>query len=178
MTADALIQPTGEEIRCGIVADTDSPMIRAQLERLGFRVTVAPVVDDVEDAIACTIRRAGLAGYGLMVLIGGSGGGHRHDPSLTHDLTHTAMDRLLSDGHATALYGKNGHLWSRLVCGRLGEMLVVNVPGPFQEAQAAIRAFSLLYLGEHTELKALNAAMAAAVCETYETLPPRGSLRP
>lgn len=163
----ALIQPTGDEILSGVVEDTDSPMIRTVLEDIGFSVSVAVPVVDREDHIENTIRQAVMEGYALLVLIGGSGGGHRYDSDLTQDFTHTAMDRLLIGARSTALYGKNGHLWSRLVCGWLGETLAVNVPGPYREAEAAIKALAENYQGRNTDLKTLNDCMARAVCATY-----------
>ena len=163
----ALIQPTGDEILSGIVEDTDSPMIRTVLEGLGLSAFVAVPVVDREGCIESAIRRAATEGHALLVLIGGSGGGHRYDPALTQDFTHTAMDRLLTGSCSTALYGKNGHLWSRLVCGWLEETLVVNVPGPYREAEAAIRALAEHYRGRNTDLKRLNDHMAQAVCATY-----------
>ena len=163
----AVIQPTGNEVRSGIVEDTDSPMIRSVLEGLGFSVSVAPAVQDEDALIEAAIRLACRDGCALLVLIGGSGGGHRHDPTFTTDLTHSVMDRLLGNARATALYGKNGHLWSRLVCGHLEGTLVVNVPGPYREAQAAIEAFAAVYDGPETDLETLNQAMAQAVCATY-----------
>lgn len=163
----ALIQPTGDEILSGIVEDTDSPMIQAVLEGIGISASIAVPVVDREDCIENAVRRAVMEGYSLLVLIGGSGGGHRYDPTLTQDFTHTAMDQLLTGAYSTALYGKNGHLWSRLVCGWLDETLVVNVPGPYREAEAAIKALSECYQGRKTDLRDLNSHMAQVVCATY-----------
>ena len=163
----ALIQPTGNEILAGIVEDTDSPMIRTVLEGIGLSADIAVPVVDEEGRIEAAIRAAAREGCALLVLIGGSGGGHRFDPTLSQDFTHTTMDRILTGCRATALYGKNGHLWSRLVCGWLEDTLVVNVPGPYREAKAAIEALAPLYKGADTDTAALNAAMAEAVCATY-----------
>ncbi len=163
----ALILPTGDEIFRGVVVDTDSPMIQKALEALGFSAAVHPPLLDSEEEIAAALESASREGYGLVILIGGSGGGHRHDPTLSHDFTHSALEGLLSPMEATGLYGKNGHLWSRLLCGYLGETLVANVPGPFREAQAAMGAFCAIYRSREYDLRELNAAMAAAVCGTY-----------
>ena len=161
----ALIQPTGDELLAGIIEDTDSPIICALLGQIGIQSVIAPPAQDDEAVLEQAVRQAAREGYDLMVLIGGSGGGHRHDPSLGRDFTHCVLERLLSQAHTTSLYGKNGHLWSRLVCGYFGNMLVVNVPGPFREAQAAIQAMTAC--GLHAPPEQLNQRMAQAVCRTY-----------
>ena len=157
----ALIQPTGDELLAGVIEDTDSPMACAVLDRMGIQGVIAPPVPDDEEALEQAVRRACREGCVLMVLIGGSGGGHRHDPSLGRDFTHCVLERILSRVQSTSLYGKNGHLWSRMVCG----YLVVNIPGPFREARAAMEAMEAC--GIHTPLEQLNQFMARAVSQTY-----------
>lgn len=166
-----LIIPTGDEIRQGVVLDTDSPMIREVLTaaRPGCDITRAEPVADDEETIAALVEAMADGGFGLIVLIGGSGGGRRHSPTLAHDVTHSALDKLLSPKYGSSLYGWNGHLWSRLVCGRRGDALVINVPGPYQEAKAAIEAFAGLWGpgGNDLDLEVANSAMASAVCEQF-----------
>ncbi len=160
----AWIQPTGNELIEGVIEDTDSPMLAQILSGAGYRTHVAPPVPDRHGSIRSAIEEAAGQGCALMVLIGGSGGGRRFDPALAPDLTHSAMDSLLCDRCATELYGKNGHLWSRLVCGYVGEMLVCNVPGPYDEARAAALALSRWREEGQEEL---NRSMAGAVRSTY-----------
>lgn len=166
-----LIIPTGDEIRQGVVLDTDSPMIRDVLTaaRPGCDVTRAEPAADDEEAIAALVVAAVDDGFDLVVLVGGSGGGRRYSPTLARDVTHSALDRLLEPKCGSSLYGWNGHLWSRLVCGRRGKALVINVPGPYQEAKAAVEAFAALWGpgGNHLDLEVANSAMASAVCEQY-----------
>ena len=102
-----------------------------------------------------------------MILIGGSGGGHRFDPALGKDFTHSALMEVLEEKSVTDLYGKNGHLWSRLLCGYLGGMLVFNVPGPFDEAQAAVLAFEKCCREHPDSISDLNHAIADAVRDSY-----------
>lgn len=163
----ARIQPTGDEIRSGVVLDTDSPMIAEKLAALGFQADIAEPLKDEEENLKNALLQACEAGFDLFVFIGGSGGGHRFDPTLGKDFTHTAMDAVLTECCGTSLYGKNGHLWSRLICGRLKRTLVFNVPGPYREAEAAVQAFCHAYPGGAENLKELNEAMAAAVAATY-----------
>ncbi len=174
MTWKALIQPTGDEILSGIVADTDSPMIAGALAERGIEARRAAPVPDRPEAIRESVKKAAEDGFSLMILIGGSGGGHRFDPALSKDYTHTALEEVLTGIRVTDLYGKNGHLWSRLLCGYRENMLVFNVPGPYREAEAAVRAFLNFPgpppdnpVGEHPDLKDLNRAVAEAVAGTY-----------
>ena len=161
----AYIIPTGNELREGVVLDTDSPMIMGLLCKLSpaCEVTRISPVSDEQDEIVKQIRALAAKGASLIVLIGGSGGGHRHSSALSCDFTHSSMEELLRDAHSTALYGKNGHLWSKLVCGFLNSTLVINVPGPFQEAKAAMEAFVSVVQTHGFSPRQINAQMAAAV---------------
>lgn len=166
----AEIIPTGDELCSGIVLDTDSPMLMQHLLRMNNNCTVRrwSVTHDSMEAITKRIRQCMKQEPDLIILIGGSGSGHLHSDVLGKDYTHAGMESLMDDYAATSLYGKNGHMWSRLVCGYIGKTLVLNVPGPYVEAQAAIKAFCELWPGGPS-LSDLNHAMAAAVEKCYES---------
>ena len=169
MIARACIIPTGSELGEGIILDTDSPMIMRELCKLSPRcevTRVSPLADDQAEIVR-QIRALHERGADLIVLIGGSGGGHRHSAALSPDFTHSGMEELLQGAHATALYGKNGHLWSKLVCGFLGDTLVINVPGPFQEAEAAMGAFVSAVRTHGFSAAHINEQMARAVKAQY-----------
>lgn len=163
------ILPTGDELCSGVVLDTDSPMLIQQLLKLNNNCMIRrnAVTQDTQGAITQRIRQCLLQEPDLIILIGGSGSGHLHSEVLGKDYTHAGMESLMDEYKATSLYGKNGHMWSRLVCGYIGKTLVMNVPGPYVEAQAAIEAFCEVWETE-PELNALNSAMAAAVAKCYE----------
>ena len=132
MFTKAIIIPTGDELASGVVLDTDSPAVMGELLRLeptAFVARTSPVLDR-EEAISDTIKGFAAEGYDLIILLGGSGGGHRYSSTLGKDFTHTSLDSILEDIHEGALYGKNGHMWSKLVMGRLGNALVFNLPAP------------------------------------------------
>jgi len=165
MIEKAAILPTGDEIRNGVVLDTDSSEAMRQLIRLNpcVRITRYPPLLDDSDDIAEEILSAAVEND-LVVLIGGSGGGHRFSSTLGKDYTHTALEAVLKEARSKELYGKNGHLWCKLVCGRIGRTLVVNLPGPFVEARAAMEAFCK---NSNADSGKINAAMAEAVLEQY-----------
>lgn len=168
MIESALILPTGDEIAAGIVLDTDSGEVLNQLLRLSPACTVvrAAPLPDREDTIRTALTKA-TGKYDLVVLIGGSGGGHRFSDTLGRDYTHSVLAELLSPCYFREIFGKNGHLWCKLLCGKREDTLFINLPGPFVEAQAAIKAFCASYQEHPEDLEAINRAMAKAVYDQY-----------
>ncbi|WP_343207949.1 molybdopterin-binding protein [Anaerolentibacter hominis] len=169
MIGSAVIIPTGNEIKEGIVLDTDSPGIMARLLALNpcMDIRRIPPVLDSEDRIWEAIDSWVKKEVHLIVLIGGSGGGHRFSDTLGKDFTHTVMADLLEDKYCREIYGKNGHLWSKLIIGTTRHSLLINVPGPYEEAMAAIGAFCHSY-EEGCPLSEINLAMADAVIALYD----------
>ena len=111
MITRAFIIPTGDEIKNGTVLDLDSARVLESLVKLSPEMVVtrlAPVVD-VEANIVGTMERCLDAGAELIVLIGGSGGGHRFSSTLGSDYTHSAMELWLDEKVSHCIYGKNGH---------------------------------------------------------------------
>jgi molybdopterin biosynthesis enzyme len=180
MFEKAVIIPTGDEIKEGIVLDTDSPMIMQELIRLNplCRIARRMPINDLEDRIAEAVSQAASEASDLVVIIGGSGGGHRYSATLGKDFTHSALEALLSPQFSGEIYGKNGHMWCKLLCGRVGDTLVVNVPGPFREAQAAMEAFACTYAKTPEDLKEINRAMLEAVIKQYPVTALRGGDAP
>ena len=168
MIKKATIIPTGDEVRAGIIMDTNSPMILQALVKKfpQCKVCIHEPVDDWEEGIQKAVFACVEAEMDLVVLIGGSGGGHRFSPSLGKDFTHSALERLLENKASGALYGKNGHLWCKLLCGTIQKTLVINVPGPFEEAKAAIEAFCAAYQTPCAP-EVINKAMLDAVKGRY-----------
>ena len=148
--------------------DTDSPELMRQI--LAFDPTMevtrlSPVVDR-EDAILRTIQEVMERHPALVVLVGGSGGGHRFSKTLGKDYTHSALEQYLTQCSWHEIYGKNGHMWTKLLCGEKDGAVLINVPGPFVEAQAAIRAF-LEAWGQGLGVDQISRAMAQAVFAQY-----------
>ncbi|QGU96069.1 molybdopterin-binding protein [Clostridium bovifaecis] len=165
----AVIIPTGDELREGIVLDTDSPMIMQVLLSMNGRCNIIrnePIADR-ENLITDCIEGYVFKSVDLIILIGGSGGGHRHSTTLGKDFTHSSLELLLEEKYSSELYGKNGHMWSKLLCGIIGNTMVINVPGPFQEARAAIEAFKKAYEQDEKDLKNINLKMMESVKAQY-----------
>lgn len=163
-----IIIPTGDEIREGIVRDIDSPEILSQTLAVFPRaqVTRVPPVLDVENQISGAIQSFIQDQPDLIVLIGGSGGGHRFSQSLGKDFTHSALSGLLDQYSSREIYGKNGHMWCKLICGQKKGTILINVPGPFVEAKAAYGAFLRSWLAGLGQ-EEINQQMAEAVFTLY-----------
>lgn len=169
MIKSAVIIPTGNEIQNGTVWDIDSPEVMRLLLRDNpeCQITRLCPVED-EEASICSAIRSAACRYELIVLIGGSGGGHRFSDTLGKDFTHSAMENLLTEKCAKEIIGYNGHLWCKLICGRYQGSLFINLPGPFDEAQAAMEAFCRSYSASgSTDIRLINCAMAEAVLAQY-----------
>ncbi|MBP8692128.1 MAG: molybdopterin-binding protein [Sedimentibacter sp.] len=169
MLSNVVIIPTGDELNEGIVLDTDSPMIMQEIIKLDGRCNILrsqPVYDKEDKIIEC-IKSYAAGKADLIIIIGGSGGGHRYSRTLGKDYTHSALDLILEEKHSSEVYGKNGHMWSKLTCGRLNETLIINVPGPYDEARAVIKAFCSAYKNNKDNLKELNRTMMKALIGQY-----------
>ena len=58
-------------------------------------------------------------------------------------------------------------MWSKLVIGRLGNAVVFNLPGPYEEACATIKAFKESYLKSEEDLELINKNMLEALKAKY-----------
>ena len=168
MISKAFIIPTGNEIQDGTVLDLDSPRIMGELVKLNPEMVItrlAPVLD-VEGNIVETLQGCLNNRADLIVLVGGSGGGHRFSKTLGKDYTHSAMELWLDEKVSHEIYGKNGHMWSKIICGKKEDCFVINVPGPIREAAAAIEAFTRS-VRESQDIRHINHAMSEAVFKQY-----------
>lgn len=164
----AYIVPTGDEIRSGVVLDLDSAELMRQLLKRDpeMEVTRVSPLLDVEEQILKKVQELAAREPWLIVLIGGSGGGHRYSSTLGRDFTHSALEKYMNVCAKHEIYGKNGHMWTKLLCGRKGATTIINVPGPFVEAKAAFAA----YLDAEQRGASLDEtaySMAQAVLEQY-----------
>lgn len=164
------IVPTGDEIKNNTVLDLDSSEIMKQVVSVYSCAQVTRIcpISDVEDAIFQKIKEIVALEPDLVVLIGGSGGGHRFSKSLGKDFTHSALEKYLDENTSREIYGKNGHMWTKLICGKKDKTMIINVPGPFVEAQAACYAFLEAFSNDKS-IDEINYAMAKAVFDKYPT---------
>lgn len=133
------IVSTGGEVLRGEISDTNLAAAREQLGAAGYKVHGGGVADDDETLIAA--RVAGLAedGFGLIITTGGVGAEDK-------DRTIEALQRLDPD-LATAIlasyevgHGRHVKPHVRVASGRIGDTLLVALPGPTREVKAALPA--------------------------------------
>jgi molybdopterin biosynthesis enzyme len=163
------IIPTGNEILLGIVVDTSSAYILQELIKKYPDCEITrktPVRDETENIIK-DIERCVTAKADLVILTGGSGGGHRYSSTLSEDYTHSALSKYLDEFEKSEIYGSNGHLWCKLVCGKKKKSFVMNLPGPYVEACAAFDAFLEIYDPKDIRLSQINQRMIRAIYNQY-----------
>ena len=129
-----MVFSTGEEVRSGVVKDTNSPYIRDRLEKEGFRVDTGPVLPDDTDLIASAILNAVDNGYGLIITTGGVG-------AEAKDRTIEALKKIDPDAatpyvmkfhRGTGRHEKDG---VKIGVGSAGPSLIVALPGPNDEVR-------------------------------------------
>jgi len=129
-----IVFPTGEEVRRGVVKDTNSPYIRERLKKEGFSVDIGSVLPDDTDLIASAIMNAVDNGYGLIITTGGVG-------AEAKDRTIEALKKIDPDAatpyvmkfhRGTGRHEKDG---VKIGVGSVGPSLIVSLPGPNDEVR-------------------------------------------
>lgn len=136
----ALVFSTGAEVVGGQVKDTNAPLVRDRLAGAGWEVRLAGALPDDELLLAERLRQAADEGYGLLVTTGGVG---------AEDKDRTIEAVLRADPGAATPHivryelgvGRHRHKAEvRIAVGRIGETLVVSLPGPNDEVQVGLSA--------------------------------------
>lgn len=132
-----VVLSTGGEVARGEIEDTNFAAVQSVLGGMGYLVHHAGVVDDDEALIAARIGHLLGEGYGLLITTGGVGAEDK-------DKTIEAMQRLAPDlstailAQYTVGHGRHVKPHVRVACGRIGETLLVALPGPTREVLAAL----------------------------------------
>lgn len=132
-----VVLSTGGEVARGEIEDTNYAAVKSVLGDLGYLVHHAGVVEDDEALIAARIGHLLGEGYGLLITTGGVGAEDK-------DKTIEAMQRLAPDlstailAQYTVGHGRHVKPHVRVACGRIGETLLVALPGPTREVLAAL----------------------------------------
>lgn len=133
----ACVISTGGEIADGSVRDTNRRLLESRLGSGGFTVDFAGTAVDDELRLLAALRNAAQGGYGLIITTGGVG-------AEAKDRTVEAV--LLADPQAHTPYictfegNHSRHVKPgvRIAVGRIDGALVVSLPGPTTEVDAAL----------------------------------------
>lgn len=130
MTHSAQVITVSTRASAGVYADKSGPVIKAQLEELGFEVGDVIVVADGEP-VATALREAITAGHAVVITTGGTGlNPNDHTPEMTRPLLEREIPQLAA---AIARYGVDHGVptavLSRGLAGVAQQALIVNLPG-------------------------------------------------
>jgi len=158
----AIVYSTGFEVQRGLIEDTNGPFIREALEGLGFRVTLGPVLEDSEHAIARAFEEAVSRGYGLAITTGGVG-------AESKDRSVEGLLRVDPDAatawlvHYPKGQGRHEKEGVRIAVGRVGPTLLVTLPGPHDEVRTAMPVLCRHLASGPVDKRALVEDLAAAL---------------
>lgn len=136
-----VVLSTGGEVARGEIEDTNYDAVKSVLGKQNYFVEHAGVVEDDEALIAARIGHLLGEGYGLIITTGGVGAEDK-------DKTIEAMQRVAPDLSTAVLaqytvgHGRHVKPHVRVACGRVGETLLVALPGPTREVLAALPALA------------------------------------
>ena len=161
----AMVIATGAEVVAGQIKDTNTPFLMERLAGSGFEADRGPVLADDSAVISRAFRDAADNAYGLAVTTGGIGAEGK-------DQTLEALSVVDSDAvNPYVLKFRKGHGRHekdgvRLGVGRLGQLLIVCLPGPHDEVEML---WPILRQGLHEkwDKKPLAEALAARLREKF-----------
>jgi molybdenum cofactor synthesis domain-containing protein len=154
-----IVYPTGYELIKGYVQDTNTPLIADALKRRGYTVDVGHTIDEDENLVASKILEAVDSGYGLVVLTGGVGAEYK-DRTVEGVLK---VDALASTPYVVKYkVGTGRHLKDgvRIAVGKIGETVIVALPGPTDEVKLALEP-----LAQGLSLRFDKSALANRIAE-------------
>jgi molybdenum cofactor synthesis domain-containing protein len=169
----AVVFSTGQEVETGQIRDTNTPCIAEILEAEGYVVKRGPTLRDDRLLIAGTFRQAALDdAYALIVTTGGVGAENKD---------HTVEAVLAVDPEAAVPYlcrfekgaGRHAKDGVRIAVGRVGDSLIVALPGPNDEVRLSMDVL-VRELRSRPDKHALAEAIAARLREKLrEKMNPR-----
>ncbi len=160
----AVVFPTGNEVAAGQIVDTNTPLIRAKLERAGYAVDERPPLRDDRALIEGALWSAVMdEGYGLVVTTGGVG-------AETKDCTIEALQGVDPEAATPYLcrfekgHGRHAKDGVRIGVGRAGTGILLSLPGPNDEVELGMNA-ALGPLAEREEPAEIAGAVASVLRE-------------
>ena len=133
---------TGAEIADGSVRDTNRALLESRLGEHGFSVEFAGTAADDELRLLAALQRAAQGGYGLIITTGGVGAEAKDRTVeavlLADPQAHTPFICTFQGDGAGRNHGRHVKPGVRIAVGRIDGSLVVSLPGPTAEVDAAL----------------------------------------
>lgn len=136
-----IVYSTGAELIDGRIQDTNAPLVVDELRRRGYIVDVGQTIGEDENLVASEIIGAVDSGYGLIVLTGGVGAEFK-DRTVEGVLKvdpQAATPYIVKYKIGTGRHFKDG---VRIAVGRIGETIIVALPGPTDEVKPALECLA------------------------------------
>lgn len=134
----AIVYPTGFELKEKLIEDTNTPFLKAQLEKEGYKVTVGDIIDDDSDEMTYRLSEAVSRAFGVIITTGGVGAEDK-DKSIESILRldpYAATPYIVKFQQGTGRHVKDG---VRIAVGKVGPSFIIALPGPHDEVQASSR---------------------------------------
>ena len=135
----AIVFPTGFELKQNLIKDTNTPYLKEELEKRGYRVTVGEIIEDDIDDMVSKLNDAISRAFGLIITTGGVGAEDK-DKSVESILEidpEAATPYIVKFTKGTGRHVKEG---VRIGVGTVGPSMIVSFPGPNDEVRIGAEA--------------------------------------
>lgn len=135
----AIVFPTGFELKQNLIKDTNTPYLKEELEKRGYRVTIGEIIEDDIDDMVSKLNDAISRAFGLIITTGGVGAEDK-DKSVESILEidpEAATPYIVKFTKGTGRHVKEG---VRIGVGTLGPSMIVSFPGPNDEVRIGSEA--------------------------------------
>ena len=135
----AIVFPTGFELKQNLIKDTNTPYLKEELEKRGYRVTIGEIIEDDIDDMVCKLNDAISRAFGLIITTGGVGAEDK-DKSVESILEidpEAATPYIVKFKKGTGRHVKEG---VRIGVGKVGPSMIVSFPGPNDEVRIGSEA--------------------------------------
>ena len=135
----AIVFPTGFELKQNLIKDTNTPYLKEELEKRGYRVTVGEIIEDDIDDMVSKLNDAISRAFGLIITTGGVGAEDK-DKSVESILEidpEAATPYIVKFTKGTGRHVKEG---VRIGVGTVGPSMIVSFPGPNDEVRIGSEA--------------------------------------
>lgn len=169
-----IVFSTGFEVNQGMIEDTNSPLIKKKLEENGFKVSLGGTIEDDEQLIAGSLRRALNEGHGLIITTGGTGAEKK-------DQTIEGLKRIDPEAATPPILtfkkGEGRHHKSS-VCIGVGfseYAIIIALPGPNDEVRMCLEKLPVFLAKERLDKHELAENLAKIIREKFRNQHPQGT---